>query len=175
MIIPFEGASPDISADAFVAPNATIIGNVRIEAGASVWYGAVLRGDVGRIEIGARTSVQDNVVIHCNHRQDTIIGSDVTIGHAAVLEGCRIEPGCLIGMRATVLSGSVVERGSIIAAGAVVLEDAHIPPNSLAAGMPAVVKTTLSAETQERIKSAPQRYVEYSARHKAALAASIGS
>src|SRR5690348_12590551 len=108
MILPFHGRTPRIAASAFVAPTATVIGDVTIGEEASVWFGAVLRGDVGRIEIGARTSVQDNAVLHTTDRIATIIGDDVTIGHGAVLEGCTVERGALVGMNAVVLHDAVV-------------------------------------------------------------------
>jgi carbonic anhydrase/acetyltransferase-like protein (isoleucine patch superfamily) len=159
MIIEFMGKRPQIDPSAYIAPNATIIGDVVIEAEASVWFGAVLRGDHGRITIGARTSVQDNVVIHVNGRHNTTIEADVTIGHGAVLEGCHLHNGVLVGMNATVLSGSVVEVGALVAAGSVVAENQHIPAGVLAAGVPAKVKGTLSEATRQRLAEAPQKYV----------------
>ena len=122
MIIEFKGKRPQIHETAYIAPTAVIIGDVLIEAEASVWFGAVIRGDHGRIVIGARTSVQDNVVIHVNGRHDTIIESDVTIGHGVVAEGCHLHAGVLVGMNATVLSGAVVGTGALVAAGAVVTD-----------------------------------------------------
>ena len=159
MIIEFKGKRPQIAPSAYIAPTATIIGDVVIEDEASVWFGAVIRGDHGRIVIGARTSVQDNAVIHVNSRQDTIIESDVTIGHGAVLEGCHLHQGVLIGMNATVLSGAIVETGALIAAGSVVSENQRIPPGVLAAGVPARFKGPLSEAAQQRLISAPQKYV----------------
>ncbi len=159
MIIEFRGKRPQIAPSAYIAPNATIIGDVVIEEEASVWFGAVLRADHGRIVVGARTSVQDNVVLHVNNRCDTIIGADVAIGHGAVLEGCHLHAGVLVGMNATVLSGAVVESGSLIAAGAVVSENQHIPAGVLAAGVPARVKGALSEAARQRLKEAPQKYV----------------
>ena len=161
MIIELGGKRPFIAEDAYIAPTATIIGNVTIGSEASVWFGAVIRGDEGKIEIGARTSVQDNVVIHVNSRSDTVVGANVTIGHGAVLEGCTIGDGVLIGMNATVLSESKVEAGALIAAGAVVGEGQVIPAQMLAAGVPAKVKRPLSAETVARLQHAPEAYVKY--------------
>jgi carbonic anhydrase/acetyltransferase-like protein (isoleucine patch superfamily) len=159
MIIEFKGKRPQIAPSAYIAPNATIIGDVVIEDEASVWFGAVIRGDHGRIVIGARTSVQDNVVIHVNNRHDTIIEADVTIGHGAVLEGCHLHTGVLVGMNATVLSGAVVETGSLVAAGSVVSENQHIPPGVLAAGVPVRFKGPLSEAARKRLVEAPQKYV----------------
>ena len=163
MIIEFKGKRPKIDPSAYIAPNATIIGDVEIGPEASVWFGAVIRGDNdrNRIVIGARTSVQDNAVIHVNGRQNTIIEADVTIGHGAVLEGCHLHTGVLVGMNATVLSGAVVEAGALIAAGAVVSENQHIPADVLAAGVPAKVKGDLSESTKTRLKRAPHSYVTY--------------
>lgn len=161
MIIEFKGKRPEIAKTAYIAPTAVIIGDVRIEDEASVWFGAVIRGDHGCIVIGARTSVQDNVVVHVNGRHDTIIGADVTIGHGVVLEGCHIQAGVLLGMNATVLSGAVVEAGALVAAGAVVGENQTIPAGMLAAGVPARVKKALSEAAQQRLKDAPKAYVAY--------------
>lgn len=161
MIIEFMGKRPQIHPTAYIAPNATIIGDVVIEAEASVWFGAVIRGDHGRITIGPRTSVQDNVVVHVNGRHNTVIEADVTLGHGVVVEGCHLHAGVLVGMNATVLSGAVVEAGSLIAAGAVVGENQHIPAGVLAAGVPARVKGNLSEATQKRLVEAPKAYVAY--------------
>lgn len=161
MIIEFKGKRPQIHPSAYIAPNATIIGDVVVEAEASVWFGAVIRGDSGQIKIGPRTSVQDNVVIHVNGRSNTIIEADVTIGHGVVVEGCHLHQGVLIGMNATVLSGAVVGSGSLVAAGAVVGENKIIPPNVLVAGVPAKVKRKLDEEAQKRIALAPEAYVAY--------------
>ncbi len=161
MIIELEGKRPFIAQDAYIAPTATIIGNVRIGKQASVWFGVVIRGDEGEIEIGARTSVQDNVVIHVNSRSDTIVEENVTIGHGVVLEGCTIGAGALIGMNATVLSGATVGVGALVAAGAVVGEGQTIPPHTLAAGVPAKVKRPLSEATKARLSRASESYVQY--------------
>ncbi|MCC6604153.1 MAG: gamma carbonic anhydrase family protein [Anaerolineae bacterium] len=161
MIIEFKGKRPQIHPTAYIAPTATIIGDVVIEAEASVWFGAVLRGDHGRIHIGPRSNVQDNVVVHVNGRHNTIVDADVTIGHGVVIEGCHLHPGVLVGMNATVLSGAVVEAGSLIAAGAVVGENQHIPAGVLAVGVPAQVKGQLSEATQKRLVEAPKAYVAY--------------
>lgn len=158
MIISVRGWTPKIHPSAFVAPNATIIGNVVIEEGANVWFGVVLRGDQNEIRIGARSSVQDNTVIHCNEENATIVGNGVTIGHAAVLEGCTIEDGALIGMNATVLDGAVVGAGALIAAGSVVKERDRIPPGVLAAGIPAQAKKDLSGAAQDHVRGAAQHY-----------------
>ena len=161
MIIEFKGKRPQIHPSAYIAPNATIIGDVVIEAEASVWFGAVIRGDHGQITIGPRTSVQDNVVVHVNGRHSTRIEADVTLGHGVVVEGCHLHAGVLVGMNATVLSGAVVGVGALVAAGAVVGENQHIPAGVLAAGVPARVKGELSEGTQKRLLQAPNAYVAY--------------
>lgn len=161
MIIEFKGKRPQIHKTAYIAPTAVIIGDVVIEAEASVWFGAVIRGDHGRIVIGARTSVQDNAVIHVNGRHDTVVESDVTLGHGVVIEGCHLHAGALVGMNATVLSGAVVGAGALVAAGAVVGENQRIPAGMLAAGVPARAKGQLSEATKQRLVEAPQAYVQY--------------
>jgi carbonic anhydrase/acetyltransferase-like protein (isoleucine patch superfamily) len=170
LIIPYNGVQPQIAEDAFIAPTATIIGNVIIGSQANVWFGAVLRGDEGQIIIGERVSVQDNSVIHTNHNHGTIIEADVTIGHAAVLEGCRIEQGALIGMNATVLDGAVVGSRALVAAGSVVRENQVIPPDTLAAGVPARLKGPLSAAAQQHRAGAPAWYQALTENYRDVLA-----
>ena len=143
MIIEYKGKRPQIADDVFIAPNATIIGDVVIESGANIWFGCVLRGDEGKIVIGPRVSVQDNTVVHTNPRNSTIVEAEATIGHSVVLEGCRIERQALIGMNATVLDGASVGALALVAAGSVVREYDEIPADVLAAGVPARVKGPL--------------------------------
>lgn len=133
--LPTFWAPVDISRAAFVATNATVIGRVSIDSGASIWYGAVVRGDVERIEIGARTNIQDGAILHGDPGKPTILEADVTVGHRAVIHSAYIETGCLIGIGATVLDGVRVGTGSIIGAGCVVTKD--VPPHSLMVGIPA--------------------------------------
>ena len=131
---------PDIHPDAYVHPDATVIGNVVIGPESSVWPQAVLRGDQSGIRIGARTSIQDGSVIHCTHVRETVVGDDCVIGHMVHLEGCEIEAGSLVGVGAIVLEGAKVGRGSLVAAGAVVLGRTEIPPGSMAMGVPAKIR-----------------------------------
>lgn len=164
MILPFRGVEPQIHPSAFVAPTAVVIGHVIIEEEASIWFGAVLRGDDPDhpIRIGARTSVQDNCVIHVSAEGPTLIGADVTIGHGAVMESCTIGRGALVGMNAVVLQRATVGEEALIAAGAVVASGADIPARHLAAGTPARVKKELQGESLG--------WVEHSAPHYVALA-----
>jgi carbonic anhydrase/acetyltransferase-like protein (isoleucine patch superfamily) len=140
MIIPYKGKHPVIGENVFIAPTAVIIGDVVIEQGASVWFNAVVRGDRDRITIGARTNIQDGCVLHLDPGHPLTIGSDVTVGHGAVLHGCTIEDKVLIGISSVILNDAVVRSGSIVGAGAVVPEGMQIGPNQLAAGVPAKIK-----------------------------------
>ncbi|RKQ86422.1 carbonic anhydrase/acetyltransferase-like protein (isoleucine patch superfamily) [Solirubrobacter pauli] len=157
-IIELDGITPRIAEDAYVAPTAVLIGDVEVAAGASIWFGAVLRGDNSAIRIGAGSNVQDNCVIHCAKDLPTIVGANVTVGHMAMLEGCEIGDGSLIGMGAIVLQRATVGPGSLVAAGAVVGEGVEIPPGVLAAGVPARVKKEIAGESQRWVESAAREY-----------------
>lgn len=162
MLVSYRGRTPRIAASAFVAPTATIIGDVSIGEEASVWFGAVLRGDVGRIEIGARANVQDNAVLHSTDHTPTIVGDGVTIGHGAVLEGCTVERGAVVGMNAVLLHHAVVGEETMIAAGSVVTDNTRIPPRTLAAGAPCRVRKPLEGASAEWIARAGAAYVRLS-------------
>jgi len=168
VIIPFDGREPEIDPDAWVAPNASVIGRVRIAADANVWFGAVLRGDIDEIVLGARSNLQDNAVIHTEAGSPTIVGEDVSIGHGAVVHGCVVEDGCLIGMNATVLNGAVIGANSLIAAGALVLEGTVIPPRSLVAGVPGKVRRELTDDEVAGLYGNSARYVPRSKLYRAA-------
>jgi carbonic anhydrase/acetyltransferase-like protein (isoleucine patch superfamily) len=158
---------PDIDELAYVAPDAVIIGRVTIGPEASVWPCAVLRGDHGTIRVGARTSVQDGTVVHTTARSPTVIGEDCVIGHNAHLEGCVIEPGCLIGSGSVTLNRVVVGAGSIIAAGAVLPEDFVVPAGSLVAGVPATIKRSgVDTTWTER---AVRTYIQTARHHRSGL------
>jgi carbonic anhydrase/acetyltransferase-like protein (isoleucine patch superfamily) len=157
MIVEYEGKRPRIGQDVFIAPTAVIIGDVEIGDGASVWYGVVLRGDEGRIVIGRGSNVQDNAVIHTTPAIPTILKEDVTVGHGALLEGCTVEDG------AVVLHAAVVGRQAMVAAGSVVTQGAIIPPRTLAAGSPAVVKKELSGAALASVELSAKVYHELSA------------
>src|SRR5215208_83807 len=157
-ILPFEDKRPLVADDAFIAPTAVLIGDVVVEEGASVWFGAVLRGDFNRIVVGAGTSVQDNSVIHTNEDLPTTIGQNVTVGHLSLLEGCEIEDGALIGMGSIVLNRARVGRRAMLAAGSVVKEGGEIPSEVLAAGVPAKVKKSLEGSSSECVEMAAREY-----------------
>ncbi len=156
--IEFAGRRPVVDAGAFVAPTAVLVGDVTVAAGASIWYGAVLRADFGPIVVGAGSNVQDNCVLHAAEGLPTILEDEVTVGHLATMEGCVIERGALIGMGAVVLQRARVGTGSVIAAGSVVAEDARIPPEVLAAGAPAQVKRELSGRAKQWGRTAAGEY-----------------
>jgi carbonic anhydrase/acetyltransferase-like protein (isoleucine patch superfamily) len=157
-LLPFENKRPLVADEAFIAPTAVLIGDVVVEEGASVWFGAVLRGDFNRIVVGSGTSVQDNSVIHTNEDLPTVIGSNVTVGHLSLLEGCEIEDGALIGMGSIVLNRARVGRRAMLAAGSVVRENQQIPSEVLAAGMPAEVKKDLGGSSSEWVEMAAREY-----------------
>lgn len=158
MILPYGAQVPRIHSTVFVAPTAVVIGDVEIEEGASVWFGAVLRGDLAPIRIGAGTNIQDNCTLHTDIDTPLFIGAGVTVGHNAVVHGCTIEADCLIGMGALVLNRAKVLKDSIVAAGSVVRQDYAIGPGQLAAGTPATIKKTLSAEAIASIRDAQTHY-----------------
>lgn len=159
-VIALDGVVPTIGEDVFVAPTAVLVGDVRVGDRANIWFGTVLRGDVSHIEIGAGSSIQDTAVIHCAEDLPTRIGADVVVGHGALLEGCTIEDGALIGMGAIVLQHAHVGAGAMVAAGAVVPEQAQIPPGVLAAGVPARVKKELSGSALAWTGRAADHYQE---------------
>ncbi len=160
MLIEYDGKKPKVSAKAFVAPNATLIGDVAVADYASIWFGAQLRGDLGKIVVGARSNVQDNAVIHVDHDQKAIIEEDVTVGHSAVLHNCTIKKRAVIGIHAVVLDNAVVGEQAVVAAGSVVVEGTKIPPRCLVAGMPAQVKKELSGSSLRLAEGAARAYTE---------------
>lgn len=163
-IITFEGKTPRIDPSAFVAPTAVLIGDVEVGAEASIWFGAVLRGDHPEhgIRVGARTSIQDNCVLHVSARGPTLVGDDVTVGHGAVFESCEIRRGALIGMNAVVLHGAIIGEEALVAALSVVPEGMEVPSRTLVAGAPARVRKELSGDAARWVRSSPEHYVELS-------------
>jgi carbonic anhydrase/acetyltransferase-like protein (isoleucine patch superfamily) len=158
---------PTVHPDAFVHPDAVLIGDVRIGADSSIWPGAVLRGDEGHIEIGRRTSVQDNCVLHTTPMWPTVVGDDCVIGHLVHLEGCTIQSGVLVGNASVVLHRVVVESGAIVAANAVVLNDTVVPAGALAVGTPATLKP--GRARPEEITRGVQSYLERTRRYRAEM------
>jgi carbonic anhydrase/acetyltransferase-like protein (isoleucine patch superfamily) len=154
----FDGKEPNVAPDAFIAPTAVLIGDVVVEEGASVWFGAVLRADFDRIVVGAGSSVQDNCVLHTNEDLPTVIGKNVTVGHLSLLEGCVIEDGAIVGMGSIVLNRARVGRRALLAAGRVVTEDGEIPPEVLAAGAPAEARKSLDGSSAKWIEGAAREY-----------------
>lgn len=160
MILDFKGKGPKISETAFIADSADIIGEVEIGDYSSVWFNAVIRGDQSNIKIGNRTSIQDNVVIHVSHNHAVVVEDDVSVGHGAVLHGCRIGSEVVIGMNSTILNGAEIGKNSIVAANALVPEGKKFPENSLIIGVPAKVKREIGEEEIEAILKNAAEYVE---------------
>jgi len=163
------GKRPKVHRDAYIAPTAVLIGDVEIEAGASIWFGAVLRGDEATIKVGEGANVQDNAVIHCAENLPTVIERNASVGHSAQLEGCTVEQGALVGMGATMLQRSRLGAGSMLAAGAVLQEGANIPPGQMAAGVPAVVKKPLDGSSNKWVGTTAQHYRDRAVRYRAGL------
>ena len=161
-----DGTAPTIEATAWVAPGAVVVGRVHLRDRASVWYNAVLRAEAEDIVIGERSNIQDNVSCHVDSGFPLTLGADVSVGHNAVLHGCTIEDGVLVGMHATVLNGAVVGAGSLLAAGTVVLEGAVIPPGSLVAGVPGKVRRELTDEERAGILANATGYLTHTAEHR---------
>jgi carbonic anhydrase/acetyltransferase-like protein (isoleucine patch superfamily) len=162
LIRPFEGRSPRLGARVFVAETATLIGDVELGDDSSIWFGTVLRGDVHRIRIGARTNIQDNCTLHVtNGTWPVEIADEVTIGHGVIAHGCTIGRAALIGMGSRVLDGAVIGELALVGAGALVSEGMHVPPRTLVVGVPAKVKRELTAEEVARLEGSWQHYVEY--------------
>ena len=163
LILPVRGISPKIEGSCFIAENATITGDVEMGQDCSVWFNAVIRGDVNSIRIGNRTNIQDGAVIHCTfEKAATVIGNNVSIGHRAIVHGCTVEDNSLIGMGAIVMDHAVVEKDCIIAAGAVVLENTICESGHIYAGIPAKKVKQLSQAQIEGLKTTAKNYVMYS-------------
>src|ERR1044072_2357666 len=164
VILPVQGKSPQIPEDCFVAPNATIVGDVVMGAQCSVWFNAVIRGDVNSIRMGDKVNVQDGACIHCTYKKAaTVIGNNVSIGHHAIVHGCTVEDNVLIGMGAIIMDGVKIGSNSIIAAGAVVLEDTQVMPGSIFAGVPAKKVKDISQELLHgEVDRIANNYVMYS-------------
>lgn len=167
-LIEIDGRVPSIHDDAWVAPGVTVIGSVVMEAGSSLWYGSVARGDRDTITIGEGSNVQDGCVLHTDAGLHLRIGRNVTVGHMVMLHGCEIRDGALIGIGARVLNGAVIGEGSIVAAGAVVGEGVVIPPRSMVMGVPGKVKRELSEEQASTGATSAEHYRALAKEHRAA-------
>jgi carbonic anhydrase/acetyltransferase-like protein (isoleucine patch superfamily) len=168
MIIEYKGITPIVGANVFIAPTAAVIGDVEIKDNASIWYGAVLRGDTAPVTIGRNTNIQDNCTVHTDAGCPAVIGDNVTVGHNAVVHGCIVENDCLIGIGAVILSGAKVKKGSIVAAGSVVIEEQQIDPYHLATGSPAKMKKKLPKNPSGDLPQTVKNYLNLSAVYKQA-------
>ena len=165
-VIPFDGRTPSIAHDAFIAPNAMLIGDIEIGDQASIWYGCILRGDVNRIVVGARSNLQDGTIVHGSPGiGPTVIGTDVLVGHGALLHGCELCDHSFVGMRASVLNNCVVETGALVAAGALVIEGTRVRSGEIWGGSPARKIGNLQDKTAQGMRAAVNSYIDLAARH----------
>ena len=164
LILPVHGIMPELGENCYIAPNATIVGDVQIGNECSIWFNAVIRGDVNAIRIGNKVNIQDGAIIHCTYEKArAVVGNNVSIGHLAIVHGCTIHDNVLIGMGSIVMDNAVIGSDSIIAAGAVVLENTIVEPGSIYAGVPAKKVKSVSPELLEgEIKRIANNYVKYS-------------
>lgn len=169
MIASFEGKTPQIPENAYLAPGSAVIGDVRLGEKVSVWFQSVLRGDINYIEIGAETNIQDGCLLHVTQVHPLHVGARVTVGHGVILHGCNIGDDCLIAMGAIVLDGAVVETGCLVGAGALIPPGMLVPQGSLVLGSPAKVVREVRPEDKERIAKGWQNYIDYAARFRSGL------
>jgi carbonic anhydrase/acetyltransferase-like protein (isoleucine patch superfamily) len=170
LILPYRTYKPVIADDAFIAPGAVVIGNVEIGPGSSVWFNAVVRGDVNEIRVGARTNIQDGTVVHVTTEgHATYIGADVTVGHNTIIHACTLEDGCLVGMGATLMDGVVVESGAMVAAGALVTFDKRVRRGELWAGSPAKCLRELTQDELDHMTWSARNYAALAREYRAAL------
>ncbi|MBI4395750.1 MAG: gamma carbonic anhydrase family protein [Elusimicrobia bacterium] len=165
MIRDYDGVRPEVPPTAFVHETAVVIGKVRLGAHASLWPGVVLRGDMEEIVVGEGTNLQDNTVVHTDHGFPTVLGNGVTVGHAAILHGCRVGDHSLIGMGAILLNGSVVEEDAMVAAGSLLSPGKRVPGGHLAMGSPAKIMRPLTPEEIQRNRKSAEQYVEFKDKH----------
>lgn len=168
LAVKLERGGPNVAGSAWVAPNATLAGPVTVRPNAGIFYGAVLRAELSEIVIGERSNIQDNVVIHVDDARPAIIGDDVSVGHSAILHGCRIDEGCLIGMGSIIMNGAHIGAHSLVAAGALVLEDFVAPAGSLIVGAPARVRRALREDELAQLRENPHIYQRLIAQHSRA-------
>ncbi len=170
LVVPFRGKAPRLAADVFIAPNAVVIGDVEIGSGSSLWFGVVVRGDLGPIRIGQRVNLQEGVIVHLDEGFPVVIEDDVTVGHGAIVHGATIGAGAQIGMGAVLLTGARIGAGAIVAAGAVVPEGMEVPPGTVAMGVPARVRREVTPEERSALLERARRYAERGAAFRALLA-----
>ena len=166
MILRFDNQTPSLAEECFVAGNATVVGNVALGRQSSIWFGAVLRGDIESIAIGARSNIQDNSVAHTSRGKPVVVGRGTTVGHNVILHGCTVGDHCLIGMGAILLDGCEVGDHCIVAAGALVKQNQIIPSGSMAVGSPARVIRKLSEEEISNVRKYADRYVGYCQKYR---------
>lgn len=166
MLVEYHGKNPRVAPDAFVAPTAVLIGDVVVGSKSSIWWGAVLRADWNSIKVGERTSIQDNCVLHGSMMGGVEVGSDATVGHAAVLHNCTVKDGCLVGMNSTVLDGAVIGEGSVVSAGSVVTMGTEVEPGMVVAGVPAKVMKPVSENLKAAVKSGPIAYTDLGQKYR---------
>ncbi|MZE77866.1 gamma carbonic anhydrase family protein [Streptomyces sp. SID5475] len=174
LIAAVAGREPVVHERAFAAPTSVVLGEVTLAAGASVWYHTVLRADCGPVVVGADSNIQDNCTVHVDPGFPVTVGERVSVGHNAVLHGCTVEDGCLIGMGATVLNGAHIGAGSLVAAQALVPQGMRVPPGSLVAGVPAKVRRELTGEEREALQLNAAMYLELAEAHREAADAGRG-
>ena len=162
LIIPIKENTPEFGENCYLAENATVVGEVRMGKNCSVWFNAVVRGDVNSIDIGDNTNIQDGAIIHCTYKTaSTVIGENVSIGHNAIVHGCTVKNDVLIGMGAIIMDHAIIESGSIIAAGAVVLENTHVEANSIYAGIPARKVKEVDGKRDYVFERTAKNYIMY--------------
>ncbi|MEW5910139.1 MAG: gamma carbonic anhydrase family protein [Thermodesulfobacteriota bacterium] len=165
MIFELDGKKPKIGKNVFIAQTAVVIGDVEIKDGASIWYGAVLRGDMASIVVGEKSNIQDNCSVHTDYGNPALIGDSVTVGHNSVIHGCLIEKQSLIGIGSVILTGAQIKTGTVVAAGSLVKENQIVGPNQLVAGSPAAVKRELTPETLSLLEKPIENYLHLSKYH----------
>jgi carbonic anhydrase/acetyltransferase-like protein (isoleucine patch superfamily) len=168
IVEPYGGQAPRLHSSVWVAPDAVVVGDVEIGEGSSLWFGAVVRGDVNHVRIGARTNLQDLTVVHVTSgTHPTLIGDEVTVGHRVVLHGCTVERRALVGIGAIVLDGAVIGEEAMVGAGSLVPPGMVVPPRTLVLGSPARAKRPLTAGELEGLARSAERYAGYAARYRA--------
>ncbi len=166
LVLPYLEKTPTIGDNVFIAPNATVIGQTTLGKDVSIWFGAVLRGDIAAVSVGDGSNVQDNSVLHVGNDDPCIVGKNCIVGHNAILHGCTIEDECLVGMGAIVLNKAVIGKGCVIGAGALVTQNTHIPPYSLVIGSPAKVKRVLTEEERQDHTHFAPKYIKVAANYR---------